>query len=867
MIGQTISHYRILEKLGEGGMGVVYKAEDLKLKRTVAIKFLPKNLSVHGEERDRFTLEAQAASALNHPNVATIYEIDEADGETFIVMEYVDGKTLRESMQDLSIRKVTDIGVQIAEGLAAAHEKGIVHRDVKAENIMLRKDGRVQIMDFGLAKLRGVSKLTKTGSTIGTIAYMSPEQVQGIETDSRTDIFSLGVVLYELLTRQLPFKGGHEAAVMYEIVNVEPPPVSAIRQDVEPELERIVMKCLEKDREERYHSVKDVAVDLKHFKRDSEGKRIERRTPQPGVASQQPPTVTGPSAGRARGLPGWLKVAAAALFAVIAVVVWQLMRPPGAVSENLIFKPLQVPFTTVWYPGLSSDGNWIAFPATDANNVTEIYYMHASGGEAKRLTNDSIFKYTADISPDGSQIVFTQGSSRQQQSFPFAAYTVSTLGGSTKRIADFALGSRWSPDGRFIAYLGRDPSGRRLGLWMMDADGSRKRMVFVDSVQGGRVSVAWSPDGKAFAWIRNFLGTTGIYEEIVVHDIETASERQLTNDRKDIDEVYWLPQGEILFSSNRGGASNLWTIPSGGGTPVQITKGPGPDLGIKASRDGKRVLYLQQTFNGSILVGDLAGLNGRQLTPDDQSVSTPSFSPDGRQIAYLVADQDPLKPFRFIYLVDRDGQNRRQLTMTGENIENFVWSPDGRKIAYVQHVDLEVDSAHSIVIVDLSDPSQRKVVGKGRVIGWMRDGVSLNVIRNSTSWKVPIQGGLGEKFFEDSVIVSESPDGAKLAIVDTRPDKFGLLLKIKDKPPRRISEAAPTITAGAFSRWSPDSKNFIFAQDGVLWTVSVETGKLQRYVWKNPEAVGFDDFSPDGKHTVFVKQRMNAKLILIDNFQ
>ncbi|OLD60705.1 MAG: hypothetical protein AUI33_15410, partial [Ignavibacteria bacterium 13_1_40CM_2_61_4] len=683
----------------------------------------------------------------------------------------------------------------------------------------------------------------------------------------RTDIFSLGVVLYELLTRQLPFKGGHEAAVMYEIVNVEPPPVSAIRQDVEPELERIVMKCLEKDREERYHSVKDVAVDLKHFKRDSEGKRIERRTPQPGVASQQPPTVTGPSAGRARGLPGWLKVAAAALFAVIAVVVWQLMRPPGAVSENLIFKPLQVPFTTVWYPGLSSDGNWIAFPATDANNVTEIYYMHASGGEAKRLTNDSIFKYTADISPDGSQIVFTQGSSRQQQSFPFAAYTVSTLGGSTKRIADFALGSRWSPDGRFIAYLGRDPSGRRLGLWMMDADGSRKRMVFVDSVQGGRVSVAWSPDGKAFAWIRNFLGTTGIYEEIVVHDIETASERQLTNDRKDIDEVYWLPQGEILFSSNRGGASNLWTIPSGGGTPVQITKGPGPDLGIKASRDGKRVLYLQQTFNGSILVGDLAGLNGRQLTPDDQSVSTPSFSPDGRQIAYLVADQDPLKPFRFIYLVDRDGQNRRQLTMTGENIENFVWSPDGRKIAYVQHVDLEVDSAHSIVIVDLSDPSQRKVVGKGRVIGWMRDGVSLNVIRNSTSWKVPIQGGLGEKFFEDSVIVSESPDGAKLAIVDTRPDKFGLLLKIKDKPPRRISEAAPTITAGAFSRWSPDSKNFIFAQDGVLWTVSVETGKLQRYVWKNPEAVGFDDFSPDGKHTVFVKQRMNAKLILIDNFQ
>ena len=190
IIGRTISHYRILEEVGRGGMGVVYKAEDTKLKRTVAIKFLPKNLSVHGEERERFTLEAQAASALNHPNVATIYEIDEADSETFIVMEYVEGRTLREAKQGLSIKQVTDIGVQIAEGLAAAHEKGIVHRDVKAENIMLRKDGRVQVMDFGLAKLRGVSKLTKMGSTIGTIGYMSPEQVQGIETDHRTDIFS-----------------------------------------------------------------------------------------------------------------------------------------------------------------------------------------------------------------------------------------------------------------------------------------------------------------------------------------------------------------------------------------------------------------------------------------------------------------------------------------------------------------------------------------------------------------------------------------------------------------------------------------------------------------------------------------------------
>ena len=412
MTGTTISHYKILEELGRGGMGVVYKAEDIKLKRLVAIKFLPSQLSVHGEERERFTLEAQAASALNHPNVATIYEIDEAQGETFIVMEYVEGQTLREIKGALTVKQVVDMGVQIAEGLAAAHEKGIVHRDVKAENIMLRKDGRVQVMDFGLAKLRGVSKLTKMGSTIGTIAYMSPEQVQGVETDQRTDIFSLGVVLYELLTGQLPFQGGHEAAVMYEILNVEPAHPSASRPEIEQELDRIIKKCLEKDREERYQSVKEVAVDLKHFKRDSDGRRIDRRTPAPGTVSRPSATSVEPMAPSADKRRLWLILASIALLGIAGFAIWQFVKPPAQISQNMVFKPLQLPFTTIWYPGLSADGNWIAFPATDEYNSTEIYYMHASGGEPKKLTNDSLWKFTADISPDGSQIAYAQGSTR-----------------------------------------------------------------------------------------------------------------------------------------------------------------------------------------------------------------------------------------------------------------------------------------------------------------------------------------------------------------------------------------------------------------------------------------------------------------------
>jgi len=229
MIGKTISHYKILEKLGEGGMGVVYKAQDTRLDRLVAIKFLPQHLIADAVEKERFVHEAKAASALNHANITTIHEIDEFEGQMFIVMEYCEGKTLKKMIEKetLTIKKVLDIGIQICEGLTAAHKKEIVHRDIKSENIMVTQEGQVKIMDFGLAKLKGATKLTKARSTLGTAAYMSPEQASGEEVDSRSDIFSFGVVLYELLTKQLPFKGEHQAATLYSIINEEPQPVSS----------------------------------------------------------------------------------------------------------------------------------------------------------------------------------------------------------------------------------------------------------------------------------------------------------------------------------------------------------------------------------------------------------------------------------------------------------------------------------------------------------------------------------------------------------------------------------------------------------------------------------------------------------------
>jgi len=289
MIGKIISHYKILEKLGEGGMGVVYKAQDTKLDRLVALKFLPPHLTSEFEEKERFIHEAKAASALNHPNIVTIHEIDEFEGQLFIVMEYCEGKTLKQIIEKetLPIKRVLDIGIQICEGLTAAHEKEIVHRDIKSDNIKLTPKGQVKIMDFGLAKLKGATKLTKTRSTLGTLAYMSPEQAQGEEVDSRSDIFSFGVVLYELLTKNLPFGGEHQAAIVYSIISEEPQPVARYNNQVSAELERIVSKTLAKDREERYQHADELLADLRRERKSLDYVKSATLS-QPTVAHKPP---------------------------------------------------------------------------------------------------------------------------------------------------------------------------------------------------------------------------------------------------------------------------------------------------------------------------------------------------------------------------------------------------------------------------------------------------------------------------------------------------------------------------------------------------------------------------------------------------
>ncbi|HUL44075.1 MAG TPA: protein kinase [Bacteroidota bacterium] len=338
MIGQTISHYKILEKLGEGGMGVVYKAQDTKLDRIVALKFLPHHLTANEAEQARFLQEAKAAATLNHPHVCTIYRIDEFEGQQFIEMEYVEGETLRHRIPVKKLNDALGYAVQIGEALQEAHARGIVHRDVKCENIMVNTKNQIKVMDFGLAKLKGSLKLTRTSSTVGTLAYMAPEQIQGGEVDARSDIFSYGIVVFEMVTGKTPFRGEHDAAMMYSIVNEEPDAISKYVPDVSPELERIVRRSLEKDPDDRYQSVADMVSEIRRIQKQST--RVSRPVnrmdvPASPMAQERPSAESGSvPAASSRAMKNYV-VGGIGIAVVLASVIayFAFFRTAGAIDS------------------------------------------------------------------------------------------------------------------------------------------------------------------------------------------------------------------------------------------------------------------------------------------------------------------------------------------------------------------------------------------------------------------------------------------------------------------------------------------------------------------------------------------------------
>jgi serine/threonine protein kinase len=870
ILGQTIAHYHILEKLGEGGMGVVYKARDTKLDRLVALKFLPQRVTASETEQARFIQEAKASAALSHPNICPVHSIEEHEGEIFIVMDYIDGQTLRQKMASgqIPLKLAVEIGIQIAEGLGAAHEQGVVHRDVKPENIMIRKDGLVQVMDFGLAKLRGVTRLTKEGSTLGTIGYMSPEQVQGHDVDARTDIFSLGVVLYELVTGELPFKGEREAAITYQIVNVEAPLASSLRPEVSPELDGVIAECLAKDPEERYHFAKEVSRQLKRFKRDSsqpggEKRSTERLTAKTGKTAKVR-TARQPFTAVLRLRTFWIGIGGVTLLAALLFFTRLFERTPE-VNPKKITRVLNTPFPPSSYPGLSSDGSWVAFSAADAGGKWEVYFMNTSGGEARRVTNERSPDMAGgglSVSPDGSQIAYSCIDSAKGV---FQLKVAPSLGGASRTIADGRLIPHWRPDGQRIGYLieAGDSKSHRLEFWTIRPDGSEDRMELVDfsdSIKSNNTSsFAWSPDGRAIAWIREFQVDK---QDIVVRDLVSREEHQITFDGAYIDAVCWARNNEILFSSNRGGTLDLWMVPSAGGAPVQITTGPSSNTGMQMSTDGKKMVFSQSEVIGHVWIASVEGSPPRQVTFDDSDIRWPSLSPDAKHIVFMT-----FAPSR-VYVMDRDGTNRKQLT-SNDWVSSFPkWSPDGKWISYASYPIAATVDSMSVYILDAMNPQTPRFVGKGGESHWVDD-TTLIVLRNARSWLASINGGEESSFFEESTFAWPVVSRKYILFYDRQKNRRGLWIVSIDHQIDPDRQWAKKIAAADEAVWPSPNHGHIFLMGSNLefWKLSLPQGTREKTgivlppidLWYTGSA------SYDGTEIVYADSRGRSKLVMIEN--
>ena len=887
MIGQIISHYKIIEKLGEGGMGVVYRAEDTKLKRTVALKFLPKGLEAHEPERARFLQEAQAASALNHTSICTIYDLQEYEGpasaeatagkQQFIVMEYVDGKTLRQMVPIQKIQDAITFAIQIGDALHEAHGHGIVHRDVKPENIMVNTKNQIKVMDFGLAKLKGSMKLTRTSSTVGTLAYMAPEQIQGGEVDARSDIFSFGIVLYEMLTGHLPFCGEHEAAMMYSIVNEEPAPLQKFLPDVSPELIHIVITALEKDPNDRYQSAADVVRDLRRVQKQTS--RVQRPAiPGAGSGVELPPSqvrgAESPPSGKKMhtkslwwwGLAGVLLLIAAIIFFVV------LPSHPPRLNPNMSFRTLEIPFTQIYYPGLSRDGSWIAFGACDAKNEWSVYFMNVAQGNPRRLTTEPLREtYNADISPDMSEILYDGCPPGRMRGI----YVISSAGGVGRKVTEPGTLCKWRPDGQLIGYcrLGRSGVPSQSGkfeFWTVKRDGTENRLEFVDSLSYifAGLSFDWSPDGNSIAWLRSFPA----YNEIFIHDLKSGKERQLTSYKKGIDEVIWALNDQICFTSNKSGNTNVWMIPASGGEAVQITKGTGPDLGVRISADGKRLLYMEQRTISHLWTADIDGGNARQLTFENQFLEAPSFSADKKRISFNVWSTDILRPGSQVFIMQSDGTNRTQLTAGDAQYYFAEWSPDGKYMAYASsRIDERFDSCR-IYLTEVENPGTPRLVGKGIGVRWINAEKFVTVIApllphaHTTLYSVhssePIEAS------EDSTNQFPLPDGKYIAVRDFRKGREGWWLKTvgmgQGAPPKQILSSE--YMSASFP--SVSLRYIMYRQaNGEVWRISLPDAKRERLpdILNGINPQGNIQMSFDDKQLVFLKERIDARLVLIEN--
>jgi serine/threonine protein kinase len=867
LIGKTISHYKILEKLGEGGMGVVYKAEDTKLRRPAALKFLHQSAVKNKARKSQLLQEAMAAASINHPNICTVYEINEVGEHFFITMEYIAGYNLKAMIQSgsLEVEKIVDIASQIAEGIQEIHQKDMIHGDIKSDNVRITEKGMAKIMDFGLAKPSHIKhKMDAESSTGGTIAYMSPEQIRGEKLDHRTDIWSWGVVLYEMLTGALPFKTDQGLSGLYSILNDQPESVQKVRPELSIKWINLLNRAMEKDRENRYQSIQEVLNDLKDLRKDGS---------EPDYSSDAAHLV-----GQITRKKNIIRLLAPAVFLSVLVLIIVSVR------EFLLSKPEAkvirlTSLTDAEYdPALSPDGSKLAFCWNEELNYCWDIYINLIGEtDSYPLTSSTERDYSVAWSADGNSVAFIR-EGREEMSI----YRKSIISGKELKLYTFHCGIDmedarpeidWSADGRWIVFSDVDSSERKLCLFQLNVKTFEKeQLTFPGPGHIGDMTAKYSPDGKAIAFERLVSYNVG---DLHVLELENRQIRQISFDRKNIEGLDWTPDSrQIVFSSNRDGFLKLYRISANGGQPKQLKNSGKNVTALSLSTSGSRLAYSERRFDLDVYRVDIPDSYSEEIKPcrltgSSQTEGFPVFSPDEDRFVFSSNRTGNWE----IWACKSDGSDPVRITSLNANSNVPQWSPDGRWIVF----DSDIHGPRDILMIDAQGMKSPQMLitdsADDRIPTWSHDGEWVYFGSNRTGefqiYKTHVQTReLVQVTQNGGMFGRESRDG-KWLYFKKHDDPNGPIYRLDlmtNKESIAIHENVVDF------RWDTSEEGIVYYvadqnRNHVIKRYRASSETIERLgIIKDP-SISDGDLSRDGRSMLVVSGYDSGDIYLIENFR
>jgi eukaryotic-like serine/threonine-protein kinase len=880
MMGRTLGPYEVVARLGAGGMGEVYRARDPKLNRDVALKVLPAAAALDGERRERFQREAQAIAALNHPNIVTIYSVEDADGTTFLTMELVEGRPLSEALpkSGLPLGRLLAIGIDVADALAAAHQKGITHRDLKPANIMLGEgehQGRVKVLDFGLAKLTHpvaadssrtelpTALVTGEGRILGTVAYMSPEQAEGKPIDARSDLFSLGVILYEMATGRRPFTGDTSVSIISSIVKDTPASIAELNPTLPRELARIIRRALAKDPEARYQTAKDLRNDLRELRGSLESGELALEAGAPMASA------------RGRSVRLWQAVAVVAGLTAIAAVVLLLRRsaplPTASTSPSAAIQMTRLTSGVMASrPAISPDGKFVAYVQTSADDQDSVWVRQIATGSTVQIVAPApkVKIWGLAVTPDGAFVDYVRWSTTTGLR-AIELWRVPLLGGPSRTIVDRATSAPgWSPDGRHMAFLTQNESQTERSVVVADADGGHPRVVatrklplrYLTDTLSSRPDIypVWLPDGRTVVvWARDERkGQAG--EQLVKVDIASGAETPLVTLADTGGSLALAPDGASVLTSTPaepGGPLQVARVRLAGGAITWLTTDLDAYRGLR--RAGDSLVAARTEVRTRFWVGDGAG---RDFTPVGPEVVSDARS----RIVWTAPDT-------IAYVASRVGgsglwttdlaSSAAQLLVPGAN--GVVATADGRTIVY------EGDSGQ-LWRADADGTHASQLPGaRGSLVAVAPDGSAVFYISDQsglqTAWTTSLQGGSPRQFSETQVGaggIAVSPDSRLVALESASDTAFETrIVPIGGGP---ASTRLPPMPSRDL-QWTPDGKGLasVDAARTNIWVQPIDGGSPYDLTHFTDQSIFAFAWSPDGKRLVVWRGTRTSDIVLL----